>query len=127
MFSVGAFARLGQVSVRTLHHYDDIGLLPPARVDPRSGYRWYAAEQFSRLNRVLALRDLGFSLTEIKPILDDEVTLEELRGMLRLRRAEARERVTAETERLARVEARLRQIEREDRAGGYDIVVKRLE
>jgi DNA-binding transcriptional MerR regulator len=127
VFGTGAFARLAQVSVRTLHHYDDIGLLPPARVDQQTGYRWYAAEQLHRLNRILALRDLGLPLTEVRKVVDDEVSLDELRGMLRLRQAEARERITAEAERLARVEARLRQIELEGRVGDYDVVVKPLE
>jgi DNA-binding transcriptional MerR regulator len=127
VFSTGAFARLAQVSVRTLHHYDDIGLLAPADVDDRTGYRWYSAEQLARLHRILALRDLGFSLTEIQPIVDEEVSLDELRGMLRLRRAEARGRLAAEAERLARVEARLRQIEDEQRPSPYDVVVKPLD
>jgi DNA-binding transcriptional MerR regulator len=127
VFGTGAFARLAQVSVRTLHHYDDIGLLPPARVDPQTGYRWYAADQLHRLNRVLALRDLGLPLTEVRKVVDDEVSLDELRGMLRLRRAEAHERISAEAERLARVEARLRQIEMEGRVSDYDVVVKPLE
>lgn len=127
MFSTGAFARLGQVSVRTLHHYDDVGLLVPAQVDERTGYRWYSAEQLARLHRILALRDLGFSLGEIQPIVDDEVSPGELRGMLRLRRAEASSRIAAEVERLARVEARLRQIEGENAPSAYDVVVKPLE
>src|SRR5918996_616046 len=82
VFSTGAFARLAQVSVRTLHHYDDIGLLQPTEVDDRTGYRWYSAEQLARLHRILALRDLGFSLTEMQAIVDEEVSLDELRGML---------------------------------------------
>ena len=127
MFSIGAFARLAQVSVRTLHHYDELGLLTPAQVDERTGYRWYSAEQLARLHRILALRDLGFSLTEIQPIVDEEVSLDELRGMLRLRRAEASDRIAVEAERLARVEARLRQIEDEQTPSPYEIVVKPLE
>lgn len=127
VFGIGSFARLGQVSVRTLHHYDEVGLLTPAEVDGRTGYRWYRAEQLHRLNRIIALRDLGFPLQEIRVIVDETVTIEELRGMLRLRRAEAIERRDAENERLRLVEARLRQIESEDRASDYDIVVKRLE
>jgi DNA-binding transcriptional MerR regulator len=127
VFSTGAFARLAQVSVRTLHHYDDIGLLVPAEVDDSTGYRWYSAQQLPRLHRILALRDLGFSLTEIQAIVDEEVSLDELRGMLRLRKAEASGRIAAEAERLARVEARLRQIEDEHQPGEYDVVVKPLE
>jgi DNA-binding transcriptional MerR regulator len=127
VFSTGAFARLAQVSVRTLHHYDEIGLLAPAQVDDRTGYRWYSADQLARLHRILALRDLGFSLSEIQPIVDEEVSLDELRGMLRLRRSEASGRIAAEAERLARVEARLRQIEDEHSPSVYDVVVKPLE
>ena len=127
MFGIGAFARVAQVSVRTLHHYDDIGLLPPAQVDPHTGYRWYRADQLPRLNRILALRDLGLPLTEVRKVVDDEVSVGELRGMLRLRQAEARDRVAAERERLARVEARLRQMEIEGHIGEYDVVVKPLE
>lgn len=127
VFSTGAFARLAQVSVRTLHHYDEMGLLAPAKVDDRTGYRWYSAEQLARLHRILALRDLGFSLGEIQPIVDEEVSLDELRGMLRLRGSEASGRIAAEAERLARVEARLQQIEDEDSASVYDVVVKPLE
>jgi DNA-binding transcriptional MerR regulator len=127
VFSTGAFARLAQVSVRTLHHYDEIGLLAPAQVDDRTGYRWYSAEQLARLHRILALRDLGFSLSEIQPIVDEQVSLDELRGMLWLRRSEASGRIAAEAERLARVEARLGQIEDERTARVYDVVVKPLD
>jgi DNA-binding transcriptional MerR regulator len=127
VFGIGAFARVAQVSVRTLHHYDDVGLLRPAQVDPQTGYRWYRADQLQRLNRILALRDLGLPLTEVRKVVDDEVSVDELRGMLRLRHAEARDRMAAEAERLSRVEARLRQIETEGRVGDYDVVVKPLE
>jgi DNA-binding transcriptional MerR regulator len=127
VFGVGAFARVAQVSVRTLHHYDDIGLLPPAQVDPQTGYRWYRADQLPRLNRILALRDLGLPLDEVRRVVDDEVSVDELRGMLRLRQAEARDRVAAERERLGRVEARLRVMELEGRIGEYDVVVKPLD
>jgi DNA-binding transcriptional MerR regulator len=127
VFGIGAFARVAQVSVRTLHHYDDVGLLPPAQVDPQTGYRWYRADQLQRLNRILALRDLGLPLTEVRKVVDDEISLDELRGMLRLRQAEARDRMAAEGERLSRVEARLRQMETEGRVGDYDVIVKPVE
>ena len=114
MFSIGDFAGLGRVSVRMLRHYDAIGLLRPAAVDPLTGYRFYAVEQLTRLNRVVALKDLGFTLDQVATIVDDEIDVDELRGMLRLRRAELREQIAADTARLARVEARLRVIEKED-------------
>jgi DNA-binding transcriptional MerR regulator len=73
MLTIGDFARLGGVSVRMLRHYDATGLLEPARVDPASGYRYYAVDQLNRLNRLLALKDLGFTLDRVRTVLDDEV------------------------------------------------------
>jgi DNA-binding transcriptional MerR regulator/effector-binding domain-containing protein len=96
-----------------LRHYDAIGLLVPDRVDPVTGYRSYAIDQLTRLNRIVALKDLGFTLEQVAAILDEKVSVEELRGMLRLRRAQLRTQITTDLARLGRVEARLRLIERE--------------
>jgi len=62
LIKIGDFARLSHVSVVTLRHYDEIGLLRPVAVDGVTGYRYYAAAQLPRLNRIVALKDLGFSL-----------------------------------------------------------------
>jgi len=59
---ISDFARLGQVSVRMLRHYDALGLLVPDHVEPASGYRSYSPEQLHLLNRLVALKDLGFTL-----------------------------------------------------------------
>jgi len=126
MFSIGEFARHGRVSVRMLRHYDAIGLLRPACVDPASGYRFYRAGQLAELNRIVALKDLGFSLQQVQAILAEQVSAAELRGMLRLRRAEIRAQIEAETTRLARVEARLLTIEDEARVPIDGVVVKPL-
>ncbi|GAA2435716.1 hypothetical protein GCM10010405_18520 [Streptomyces macrosporus] len=124
MFTIGDFAQHGRVSIRMLRHYDALGLLRPARVDPAGGYRFYAAAQLARLNRIIALKDLGFTLRQVKSILDEEVGTEELRGMLRLRRAEPEEAVAVAGARPARVEARLRSIESEGHMPTDDVVVK---
>lgn len=113
MFTIGEFARLGGVSARMLRHYDAKGLLEPAAVDEDSGYRRYGAAQLATLNRIVALRDLGFGLQEIEQMLE-EVGAEELRGMLVLRRAQIEREVAEDRDRLARIEARLRAIEGED-------------
>ena len=124
MFTIGDFARYGRVSVRMLRHYDATGLLRPARVDPASGYRSYEAGQLARLNRILALKDLGFTLEQVRVILDEQVSAEQLRGMLRLRRAELQGQIAADASRLAQVEARLRLIEMEGAMPADDIQVK---
>ena len=126
MLGIGDFARHGRVSVRMLRHYDAIGLLRPAYVDQVTGYRSYDAGQLSRLNRIVALKDLGFTLEQVRAILDDEVGVEELRGMLRLREAELQSQIAADTARLARVAARLRIIEKEGAIPADDVQVKRI-
>ncbi|MGW1205852.1 MerR family transcriptional regulator [Streptomyces cyaneofuscatus] len=124
MFTIGDFARYGRVSRRMLRHYDAIGLLRPDRTDPATGYRFYGAAQLARLNRIIALKDLGFTLQQVRDVLDERVGPEELRGMLRLRRAELAEAVAAATARLAQVEARLRSIESEGHMPADDVVIK---
>jgi DNA-binding transcriptional MerR regulator len=125
MFSIGEFARLGGVSARTLRHYDEIGLLRPATVDPDSGYRGYAAPQLGQLNRIMALKELGLSLTQVRVFLAG-VTLDELRGMLALRRAQLEQELEQHRNELLRVEARLRSIAREDDMSAHDIVAKKI-
>ena len=110
-FSIGEFARLGGVSVRTLRHYDEIGLLRPATVDPDTGYRGYSAAQLGQINRVMALKELGLSLAQVRRLLDG-VTLGELRGMLLLRRAQLEHELDQHKNQLLGVEARLRSIAR---------------
>jgi phosphoribosylaminoimidazole-succinocarboxamide synthase len=114
MLKIGDFARLSQVPVKTLRYYDDLGLITPARVDKFTGYRYYSVDQLPRLNRLLALKDLGFSLDQIARVLNEGVTLGQLRGMLMLKRAEVEDRLSEEQQRLDRIEARLREIEQED-------------
>jgi DNA-binding transcriptional MerR regulator len=124
MIRIGDFARLGQVSIVTLRHYDEIGLLKPVRVDSFTGYRYYSVAQLPRLNRILALKDLGFSLEQIEQVLNGGLTLDQLRGMLMLKHAELEQHLTDEQARLTRIAARLRQIELEDQMSMYDVVLK---
>jgi MerR family transcriptional regulator, thiopeptide resistance regulator len=69
-WSVGEVAGLSGVSVRTLHHYDRIGLLHPGR-RTTAGHRHYGQADIARLQRILAYRELGFSLVDIGRLLDD--------------------------------------------------------
>lgn len=125
MFSIGEFARLGGVSVRTLRHYDEIGLLLPATVDPDTGYRGYLAPQLTQLNRIMALKELGLSLTQTRRLLDG-ITVEELGGMLIMRRAQLEHELDQHKKQLLGVEARLRSIAREGAMPADDIVTKTI-
>lgn len=126
MLSIGDFARHGQVSVRMLRHYDAIGLMQPARVDGSSGYRFYEASQLARLNRVIALKDLGFTLQQVQEILDEQVSGAELRGMLRLRQSELQAQIASDAARLTQVDVRLRIIESEGSMPTNDVVIKQI-
>ena len=124
MIKIGDFARLSQVSVVTLRYYDEMDLLKPVKVDTSTGYRFYSADQLPRLNRLLALKDLGFSLEQIRLMLADGLSLEQLRSMLTMQRSEVEKRLADEQERLLRIESRLRQIEMENKMPNYDVLVK---
>lgn len=129
LFKIGDFSKLSRVPVKTLRYYDEMGLLKPVEVDRFTGYRYYAVDQLPRLNRILALKDLGFSLEQIGQVLAarEGITPEQLRGMLRLKQAEQQQRVQEAQEQLARVEARLRQIEMETTMSNYDVTLKTIE
>ena len=124
MLSIGDFARAGRVSVRMLRHYDAIGLLRPARVDASTGYRSYTAGQLALLNRIVALKELGLTLAQVQQVVESAVTVDEIRGMLTLRRAELETRIQEDTARLAHVQARLRIIESEGQMSAYEVVIK---
>ena len=124
MLTIGAFARLGGVSVRTLRHYEAVGVLLPEATDPTTGYRYYRVAQLARLHRIQALKDLGLSLQQLQPLLDN-LSADELAGMLALTRAQLADRVAEDQGRLARVEQRLRYIELEDHVS-IDIITKRI-
>ncbi|GAD34123.1 putative transcriptional regulator [Microbacterium sp. TS-1] len=113
MLSIGEFARLAGVSVRMLRHYDQLALLRPHRVDPASGYRSYSASQLDRANRLIALKDLGFTLEQVGRLLDDGMSSASVAALLRERRAELSGQIAADVQRLHEVEARLRSIEKE--------------
>lgn len=108
-----------------LRHYDAIGLFVPDRIDPCNGYRSYSPEQLHQLNRIVALKDLGFRLDQVGRLLHDDLDAGELRGMLRLRRLQLEDEARAVGTRLAAVETRLRMIEKENTVSP-DYVVKTI-
>lgn len=114
MLKIGLFAQIGQVTVKTLHHYDRLGILRPARIDPETGYRYYSASQLNDLATILTLKDLDLSLEQIAELLDGGLNPTDLHSILRMKRAELRALVKEKEAKLARVEARLAQIAEEE-------------
>lgn len=124
MFKIGEFSKLSRVSVRMLRHYDQLGLLKPVQTDSFTNYRYYTADQLPRLNRILALRDLGFSLDQIARMLDEELSSDQMLGMFKLKRAEIEQQMQDDRMKLSRLEARIQQLNRKEKAGMYDVIVR---
>ena len=124
MIKIGDFSKLAHVSIKTLHHYGDLGLLKPAHIDRYTGYRYYNLEQLGQLNRILALKELGFSLEQVAQLMHEDLSAAEMRGMLRLKQMELAEKVEEQQARLDRVAMRLRQIEVDGSSPQSEIALK---
>lgn len=102
-YRIGVFSQLNRVTIKTLRHYDDIGILKPAYVDEVSGYRYYTSAQLPQLHKILALKEMDFSLEEIKRIFQgasEEYLLKKRKQQLLLQMAQC-------SEKLAKVEGYL--------------------
>ena len=108
MIKIGDLAQRAQVTVKTLHHYDDIGLLKPAHVDPQTGYRLYAPKQEDQLHRIVALKDLGLSLEQIGHLLNRDLTETRVQTVLQEKHTDLRHELRNVQARLTRVEKYLK-------------------
>jgi DNA-binding transcriptional MerR regulator len=126
MFKIGAFSKIALVSIKTLRYYDRVGLLTPSYTDEATGYRYYTLEQLPHLNKIMALKNLGLSLEQVAKMLDDNITHEEIRGMLRLKVAQIEQLLTEEKGRLFRVESCLRYIEHEGVTPDFETTIKSI-
>lgn len=127
MLKIGEFSKLAQVTVKTLHHYEQMGLIKPYWIDRFTGYRYYTLQQLPRLNRILALKDLGFSLDQIRPMLDRDLSAAQLRDLLADKRTELEDHIHLEQRRLDMVAIRLQQIETEGSLQSLEVILKHLE
>jgi DNA-binding transcriptional MerR regulator len=127
MFKIGDFSKLTRVSVKRLHHYDELGLFKPVYVDEMTGYRYYSFEQLPHLNRILALKDLGFSLETIAELLGVGLSSDTLETLLKLKQGELEQQLAETRERLERVSARLKYIQQEGTMPTHEVILKTVE
>ncbi len=127
MFRIGEFSRIGCVTIETLRHYDTLGLLKPVKVDPFTGYRYYSAKQLQSLNRIIALKEVGLSLDEIARILQDKLTADELRGMLKAQLVLAESAIESAELRRERILARLDYLNLEENMPAYEVTLKSVD
>lgn len=100
MYQIGLFSKINHITTKTLRHYDEIGLLKPNHVDYLTGYRYYTSEQLPKIHQILALKQLGLSLNEIKTVMDQPETVE---VFLKLKERELAEELRREQQRLQEV------------------------
>lgn len=126
MFRIGEFSKISQVATSQLRYYDEIGLFAPSKTDEWTGYRYYSAKQLPQLNRILALKEIGMSLEQIRQILADEVSADQIRGMFKLKKAQIEQSLQAEIARLRHIESRLKQIDSDDLLQDIDVKIKSI-
>lgn len=124
---IGEFARLGQVTVQTLRYYADLDLLRPGEVDPFTGYRYYLLDQLPALHRILALKDMGIPLEQVKRLLHDNISPEEMRRILLLKQDEIRSQVQNSLDQLERIDIRLKMLEHKSKPTNYEIDIKHVD
>lgn len=72
MYRIGLFSQITKTTIKTLRYYDEVGLLKPAYIDPENGYRYYTSNQMVDLHKVIALRQMGFTVEEVIFIMNGE-------------------------------------------------------
>lgn len=123
MFTTGQFSKIAQVSKRLLHHYDEVGLFAPTRVDPTNGTRFYDADQLPLLFQILALKDLGVPLERVRQMVAGGLTRDEVHELLVVQKAKIEASLEHEQLRLRAVESRLRSFEAAE-SSLDDLIVK---
>ncbi|MGM9662157.1 MAG: MerR family transcriptional regulator [Oscillospiraceae bacterium] len=124
MLKIGDFSKLSRVSIRMLRHYDEIGLLPPVRVDPDSGYRYYAEEQLPVAGRITALKDMGFGLNAIGELLACYGEKGPMERSLLQKRAELLALSEQTAYRIRLLDTALERLRKDDETMKYDVTLK---
>lgn len=119
LYKIGLFSQMNRVTIKMLRYYDDIALLNPAYIDKFSGYRYYTSEQLPVLHQILALRQMGFTLEEIKMIQNGKSE----RELLLKKKSELIKLIAEENMKLSQVECYLLQKD-EDRE--YHVILKEI-
>jgi len=128
MFKISEFSWLSRIPLQTLRYYDQIGILKPTKTDESTGYRYYSAEQLLEINRIVIFKELGFTLQQIGHLLQEKISAEQIRGMLRLKESEIERLLDIERSKLAQVKERIQLVEHEGRMDkDQEVVIKCVE
>ncbi len=125
MLKIGEFSKLSRVSVRMLRHYDEIGLLKPAKIDRFTDYRYYREDQLPIVCRITALKDMGFSLADIVRILEIYDDREQLERYFAARQRELEDLSRDTAHKLTLLDAARNRLRKEETMN-YDVTIKTI-
>ena len=121
MYRIGMFSKLGLVTIKTLRHYDETGLLVPAHVDEENGYRYYRTDQLFDLHRIVSLRQMGFSIPEVKDIISGR----NMSYILNQREEELKTEIDKNKKQLLRLESYIHE-QQEENTMNYQAIIKEI-
>lgn len=124
MFRIGEFSKLARVSIRTLRHYDEIGLLVPDQVGPENGYQYYSAQQLSQIARIQLLREMGIGLQTIGQMLQQLQNPHELERFLALQQLQLKDQQQELQHRIALVQSAIDRLRKEQNMSLFHVEKK---
>jgi len=120
MYKIGLFSTIGKVTIKALHYYDEVGLLKPERIDEENGYRYYSTEQLFKLHQIISLKQIGFSIEDIKSIINGQ-NIDEI---IDKRKTEIENMLSYTSEQLSRINHYI--LEMREKVMNYSAVLKEL-
>lgn len=114
MKQIGEFAKENKVTIRALHHYEKLGLISPVKVDTFTGYRYYDDAQSDIVNAITLLKSLGFSLSEVKSLLEGGIDISTFKKHLYEKKHQAIIDMDSTSTRLTRIVTILKALEEGD-------------
>lgn len=125
MFKIGEFSQITQISIRMLRYYDENELLVPEYVDEFTGYRMYGINQIEDINKIIFLKNLGFSIKEMKNMIP-KWNEDEIRNNLELQVTKIEDTIKNEQEKLIRLQGYLTDFDKKNQNLNTQIVIKSL-
>lgn len=126
VLKIGDFAMLSKISINMLRHYDEIGLLKPARIDDFTGYRYYEEKQLLVANRIQSLKGMGLSLAIIKQILSQYEDTESLKYYLQIQRSQKQEDLDTLNKQILKLDTAINNLEQHTSVADCDIAIKEI-
>lgn len=127
MFKIGEFSKMGNVSIKTLRYYDEIGLMKPALIDEISGYRIYSADQLSVLHQIKVLKDSGCTLDEINQLIHESTGVREMIFILEKKVLDLEKKILDDQERIQRLRTNIFLMKNGGVLMNQEILIKKVE